>query len=95
MAHKKISAAGAAAKGLAFGAATGLVAGILLAPKAGEETREDIKDKANSLKSKGQDLAENAKHKAENAKEVVMGAKDMAEEDVEDMKAQAKKLNNA
>ncbi|MDX9739009.1 MAG: YtxH domain-containing protein [Candidatus Dojkabacteria bacterium] len=30
-------------KGLLFGTAVGLTAGILLAPKAGSETREDIK----------------------------------------------------
>lgn len=38
-------------KGLLFGAAAGAIAGVLLAPKSGKETREDIKDMAAKLKS--------------------------------------------
>jgi gas vesicle protein len=37
--------------GLILGAATGAVAGLLLAPASGKETRENISDKASELKS--------------------------------------------
>lgn len=40
------------AVGAIIGAATGVVAGILTAPKSGKETREDIKDKATEAKDK-------------------------------------------
>jgi len=40
------------ALGAVIGAAAGLVAGILTAPKSGRETREDIKKKARELKGK-------------------------------------------
>ncbi|MEW8957197.1 YtxH domain-containing protein [Clostridium sp.] len=52
------------AKGLAAGAALGALAGVLLAPKSGKDTREEI---VNSAK----DLNENVKVKAKDAKEVV------------------------
>jgi len=37
--------------GLILGAATGAVAGLLLAPASGKETRENLSDKAGELKS--------------------------------------------
>ena len=43
-------------KGLLFGTVAGVVAGVLLAPKSGEETREDIKKLAVDLKDKATDL---------------------------------------
>lgn len=49
-------------------AAIGFAAGILLAPKSGKETREDIKVKADEAKAK-------ARTKADQAKEAAMEAK--------------------
>ena len=47
--------------GLIFGITTGVVAGILLAPKSGEETREDLKKLA-------EDIGEKATHEYNNVK---------------------------
>lgn len=41
-----------------IGASLGIIAGILIAPKSGEETREDVKEKLNTIKSKVDDLYE-------------------------------------
>ena len=40
------------AVGAILGAAAGLVAGILTAPKSGKETRQDLKNKAGDMKEK-------------------------------------------
>jgi gas vesicle protein len=48
-------------KGLIVGAIGGAVAGILLAPKSGEETREDIKKLAVDLKDKAEDVYSKAR----------------------------------
>lgn len=60
--------------GALIGAAAGLVAGILTAPKSGKETRQDIADKTGELKDgaakKADQLKQKAgelKHKAEDA----------------------------
>ena len=45
-------------KGLLFGAIAGATAGVLLAPKAGEETRKDLKKLAEDYQSKATDLYE-------------------------------------
>lgn len=52
-------------KGLAFGAVAGAVAGILLAPKSGEETRKDIQKLAVNLKDKATDVYSEARVKVE------------------------------
>jgi gas vesicle protein len=52
-------------KGLAFGAIVGAVAGILLAPKSGEETRKDIQKLAGDLKEKAVDVYSEARMKVE------------------------------
>ncbi len=52
-------------KGLAFGAVAGAVAGILLAPKSGEETRKDIQNLAESMKDKAVDTYSEARKKVE------------------------------
>lgn len=39
-------------KGIVFGVVAGTVAGVLLAPKAGEETREDLKKFAGEMSKK-------------------------------------------
>lgn len=74
------------ALGAIFGAAAGFVTGILAAPKAGKETRDDLKEAA--LKAKDTVLTETEKAKgkaAEKAKEV----RAKAEEVAEDVKATA------
>lgn len=52
-------------KGLAFGAVVGAVAGVLLAPKSGEETRKDIQKLAVNLKEKATDVYSEARMKVE------------------------------
>jgi gas vesicle protein len=52
-------------KGLLVGTVAGAIAGILLAPKSGEETREDIKKLAIDLKDKAEDLYTKAKKEVE------------------------------
>gem|GEM_PF-1613445 len=51
--------------GLLLGAAIGSAVGVLFAPKAGKETREDIKTKANEAQEKTQELIEQTKERAE------------------------------
>lgn len=41
-----------------LGAGLGVIAGILMAPKPGDETREDVKEKLNTLKDKVDHLYE-------------------------------------
>lgn len=53
------------ALGAILGAAAGAVAGLLFAPKSGEDTREDLKRKAEELESEAKDKAGAAKSKAE------------------------------
>ncbi len=54
--------------GVATGALIGSAAGILLAPKSGKETREDIKDKSIEIKDKISDNIEDTKCKVEESK---------------------------
>jgi gas vesicle protein len=61
-------------KGLLFGAVTGVVAGILLAPKSGAETREDIKKLAEELKDKAEDAYAKARREVEKKIEQVKKA---------------------
>ena len=51
--------------GALFGAAAGVVAGVLTAPKSGKETRADLKKKANELKNEAGEKAEEVKAKGE------------------------------
>ncbi len=48
-------------KGMVFGAMAGAVAGILLAPKSGKETREDIKRLAEDVEEKVVDVYEDTR----------------------------------
>ncbi len=50
--------------GLLVGAAVGGVTGMLLAPKAGKETREDIMEKANEVQEKTKAMFEETKERA-------------------------------
>ena len=52
-------------KGLGLGVVAGAVTGILLAPKSGKETREDIKKVATDIKGKAEDIYSDAKKKLE------------------------------
>ena len=61
MEDKKPNTAGKVATGLTLGAIFGAIAGLLFAPKAGKETREDIKKFAQDTKEKGEELFEGAK----------------------------------
>lgn len=53
------------ALGAIIGAAAGVVAGILTAPKSGKETRADLKAKADELKSDAEKTAADVKKKGE------------------------------
>lgn len=65
------------ALGAIIGAAAGVVAGILTAPKSGKETRADIKRKAGELKEEAAEQTERVK---EQAGKVVSGARSTAED---------------
>ena len=52
-------------KGLLLGTVAGVVAGILLAPKSGAETREDIKKLAEDLRDKAEDAYAKARREVE------------------------------
>jgi len=69
---------GKIALGAAFGAIAGFVTGILIAPKSGKETRQDIKDVA--VKTK------------DTAVEKAGEAKDFAEQKAKDVKAKAEEV---
>ena len=50
--------------GFIFGAAVGVAIGFLYAPKAGKETRELLKEKAEKTREKVSEVAEKAKETA-------------------------------
>ncbi len=74
------------ALGALFGAAAGLVTGLLTAPKSGKETRADLKVKADDIKS---DAARKSKQAADKVGTVANEAKDKAEGTIEDAKEKA------
>ena len=61
--NKKIAIATA---GVATGAVVGTIAGVLIAPKSGKETIEDVKEKSNQVKNK---INENIKESKDKIKE--------------------------
>ena len=62
--NKKIAIATA---GVATGAVVGTIAGVLIAPKSGKETIEDVKEKSNQVKNKINENIEKRKNeKSEN-----------------------------
>jgi gas vesicle protein len=66
------------ALGALFGAAVGVVAGILTAPKSGKETRADIKAKAGEIKGQAEKKVDEVKTKAtEVAGDVKKNAEDL------------------
>jgi gas vesicle protein len=54
--------------GIGLGAVVGAAAGLLFAPKAGKETRDELADKLKELKSKTEEWVEEQKHKRPNGK---------------------------
>ena len=51
-----------------IGGTIGALSGVLLAPKSGKDTREDIKEKMNDIKIKTIDQSENLKNNVKEAK---------------------------
>lgn len=58
----------AAAVSTLVGGTVGALSGVLLAPKSGEDTRKDIKEKMNDVKVKTIDQSENLKSNVKEAK---------------------------
>ena len=56
---------------VAAAAAAGFVAGILLAPKSGKETRDELKKKANDLKAQAEDVAHDVEQTARRGASIV------------------------
>lgn len=54
-----------------IGTIVGAAAGILLAPKSGKETREDLSDKMNDLKDQLDELTDKSKQVADDLKQSV------------------------
>ncbi|MDB5162876.1 MAG: exported protein of unknown function [Candidatus Saccharibacteria bacterium] len=82
-------AKGNLAIGAVIGAIAGFVSGVLLAPKSGKETRQEIKDGANKAKDVTVEKAEELKGKATKiANDVSDKAKDVAG----DVEAKAREL---
>jgi gas vesicle protein len=63
--------------GAVIGAVAGIVAGVLTAPKAGKETRADIKDKAAELKREAARRGDQVKAQSE---DVIDGVREKIEE---------------
>jgi len=79
------------ALGALFGAAAGLVTGILTAPKSGKETREDIKTKAKEVKV---DVTKKVESAASEANEIAEDVKSKAQDFAEDAKTSASDLKD-
>jgi gas vesicle protein len=78
--------------GLLVGTLIGIVAGILLAPQAGGETREQLKEKALDARDQAEDIIDTAREIAEEAieegKEVAAKTKIELEDKLDDIKNQ-------
>lgn len=62
--------------GAVIGAAAGIIAGVLTAPKSGKETRDDIKSKAEELKKKAAEAMDKAVDETKNLKEKIHKGKE-------------------
>lgn len=69
--------------GAALGLTVGALAGVLLAPKSGKETREDLSNAAKELPGKAKEVLEKAKEKVEETKEKLQDARTKVDEDLE------------
>ena len=78
------------ALGAIFGAAAGMIAGLLTASKSGKETRADIKAKANDIKgqavNKGAELRDKAEDIVDDVKDRATDLKDRTENAVKGAK---------
>ena len=74
--------------GATLGLAVGAVAGVLLTPKSGKETREDIANVAKELPVKAKEVLEIAKEKVEETKEKLKEAKAKFAKEIEEMEVQ-------
>lgn len=81
---------GKIALGAAFGAIAGFVTGILVAPKSGKETRQDIKDVAVKTKDTVVEKAEDAKEFAGQKAQEVKAKADEVIGDVTDKAVELK-----
>ncbi len=77
-------AKGKFAIGAILGAAAGVVAGLLTAPKAGKDTRDDIKRKADELKYR-------AGKKADDVKRAARGLRAETQDVADDVAARAER----
>lgn len=50
-------------------AAVGFAAGLLFAPRSGQETREQLRHQAEDAKQKAREVTDNVKHKTESGRE--------------------------
>ena len=66
--NKKVAIATA---GIATGAVVGTIAGVLIAPKSGKETIEDVKEKSNQVKTKINENIEDTKIKVRASKDKI------------------------
>jgi gas vesicle protein len=72
--------------GALFGAAVGVVAGVLTAPKSGKETRDELKVKAEKAKA---EVGKKAEYAASKANDISKEAKSKGQEIVENVKTEA------
>ena len=56
---------------MATGAVVGTIAGVLIAPKTGKETIEDVKEKSNQVKNKINENIEDTKFKVKESKDKI------------------------
>lgn len=82
-------AKGKLAIGAAVAAVAGFVTGVLLAPKSGKETRQEIKDGADKAKKKASAEVE---HLKKEVSDKASKAKAAATEKVEEVKSKAEKV---
>ena len=71
--------------GATLGLAVGAVAGVLLSPKSGKETREDIANTAKEVPIKAKEIIEMAKEKVEEAKEKLKETKAKFADEIEEL----------
>ncbi|TRZ96986.1 MAG: YtxH domain-containing protein [Dehalococcoidia bacterium] len=76
--------------GLVVGAVVGLAIGFLYAPRLGEETRQVLKEKLESVREKGERVREKAADVAEKVKETASEAVKTARAKLEEVEEQAK-----
>lgn len=73
--------------GMGLGALVGAATALLLAPKSGEETRQDIKNVTEELKVKAdqvvKDLSESSEDLVQRSKELLESAKDKVQSAIE------------